>query len=77
MKTIEDATTAHTVQAVLRSQSNQRERSWETTRNSLNVGAVQVWVLTTVNVFQLQREIAFVFHIGIFRGGKSGILSVP
>lgn len=76
-KAIEDAATAHNVQTVLRSQSNQTERSWETTRNSFNVGAVQVWVLTTVYVFQLHREITFVFHIGIFRGGKSGILSVP
>lgn len=77
MKAIEDAATAHNVQTVLRSQSNQTERSWETTRNSFNAGAVQVWVLTPVNVFQLHREIAFVFHIGIIRGGKSGILSVP
>lgn len=77
MKAIENAATAHNVQTVLRSQSNQTERSWETTRNSFNVGAVQVWMLTTVNVFQLHREIVFIFHIGTFRGGKSGILSVP
>lgn len=76
MKAIGEAATTHKVQTVLRSQSNQTE-SWETTRSSFNIGAVQVWVLTTVNVFQLHREIAFVFHIGIFRGGKSGILSVP
>lgn len=76
MKAIGEAATTHSVRTVLGSQSNQKE-SWETTRSSFNVGAVQVWVFTTVNVFQLHREIAFAFHIGIFRGGKSGILSVP
>lgn len=76
MKAIGEAATTHSVRAVLRSPSNQTE-SWETARSSFHVGAVQVWVRTTVSVFQLHREIAFTFHIGIFRGGKSGILRVP
>lgn len=77
MKAVEEAATTHKVRTVLRSQCNQTKSSWETTRNSFKVGAVQGWALTTANVFQLHREMALVFRIGIFRGGKSGTLSVP